>query len=638
MDPDDVGAYNWRSTTSSNRTVTTRTDSTECDDYWFVPPYADIRELQEQLKALETDSATHMVLNPDQERVEIWGPTACIQKAKQQLTYFASVYQDMAETKRKATKSKGWAKPERELTKAEKRKKERREKELFESQRYLNLPTEDLAFNHCIKWPKDQPIGRLLGSNLIVLNNLRTEFKCFIWLENADLIHVAGNDKNNVLSAMNRIKNYILMRTRPPIETVCHVLEKPSKLVEIELVPDPRVPYIDLPTQLAMPQIRSRKESNPNHFLRARLVAGYENLHDLDLQMAAIERGDTNSQIKAENGVNIMRNAAQAGALSQDDIYIQSMAYIENMTNQNITRIRRALETTLGQVQLLDREIQMRINIGRIRFLEYPSRSLYQVREMDISVLPDPRLITEFSPFLTDSTDLFRKLKARLSSLGQLSVIEPEAVWTLGVLKRGEPPNERPINVQTEMTFRDDGKVGLWNALVQTSTPLNIRVLSSEKKLSWTWSVTTRRRLELDKFSPEGKFVHQLSLDRSKGEDGKLVSADTSYVQLRHIRRSKKWLFVRDPWTIELTKDSFWTRERPAAPFQYLTLDTEPDQELYSVSMYRDSWTMRFSENPHLGVGQVSSWEPSDFVEGEESIIKTIEMVSNIRSMIEGLL
>ena len=53
--------------------------------------------------------------------------------------------------------------------------------------------------------------------------------------------------------------------------------------------------------------------------------------------------------------------------------------------------------------------------------------------------------------------------------------------------------------------------------------------------------------------------------------------------------------------------------------------------------MYRDSWKSRFSENPYLSLGQVPTWDPEDFFKGEESIEKTLEAVSEVRSLIEGL-
>jgi hypothetical protein len=58
-------------------------------------------------------------------------------------------------------------------------------------------------------------------------------------------------------------------------------------------------------------------------------------------------------------------------------------------------------------------------------------------------------------------------------------VIQPDIQWSLGVLKRMN--DDRNCDVRLEVTFRLDGNVSLWNALAQNATPMDIRVISSEK-------------------------------------------------------------------------------------------------------------------------------------------------------------
>ncbi|KAI1321609.1 hypothetical protein EDD11_003089 [Mortierella claussenii] len=641
MDPDDVGAQQWQNTANTQEETVQVAPLSECDDYWFIPPYVDSDSLMDQLETFGRDTATHMAHNHNEERIELWGPTSCIQKAKQALDHFAAFYHELSEKRQKGTRSRGWAKPDRELTPAEKKKKERKDRKQMESQKHLGVPTEELPFNHCIKWPKDLPIHRLLGGNLQLLDPLRTEFRCFIWLEHPDMFYIAGSNEESTFTAFNRIKTYMLKRIRPPVDTVCHVLEKPSKLVQIETVRAPRVPYIRLPFQMSKPLAQPYAANNPMMHMRAKPVAGYENLLELDLKMAAIELDNgpgtlLHSQSQNVNKATKLRNAAQTGAVSQNDDHIKSMEYIGSMTERNIGRIRQALEAALDQVQLLDGEIQMCIRFGHVGLLEYPKKALFDVQELDVTVIRDSRLKTEFGPFFTNSSERFAALIRKLGPADHTVPTKPTTLWSLGILKKDEYTNAA-LNVQLDVTFREDGKVALWNALAQKATPLSIRVISSERIFSWAWTISTGRRLEADKFSPEGKFVHRLSLDKSKGEDGKLVFANTEDVQLRHIRREKKWQFHRDPWIIELKEEAFWSPSDPSLPFQFLTLSAPPDEILYSVAMLRESWVVRFSENPHLGLGQVPYWNPSDFFEGDELISKTMESASEIRSLIEEL-
>ncbi|KAF8970268.1 hypothetical protein BGZ46_010533 [Entomortierella lignicola] len=429
---------------------------------------------------------------------------------------------------------------------------------------------------------------------------------------------IAGDDEYKTYTAMNRIKNYILKRLKQFSGTVLHVLEKPSKLVKIYINETPHAPYIDLPQQM----IDDPKDiKRGRKFFIAEELATYESLRDLDLQMAKVDIGASAEQeSKAEN---------TGGA---KDNYFQSMKYSDSMMELNTEKIRMSLENALGHVQLLECDIKMRIRFGQVALIDYPERPTWDIKELDSNVIPDTRLTSEFSPFFTDSSDKFSVLIRKLSNPEFQET--PEMLWTLGILKRTQFHDY--IEAQLEVSFRDDDdKVALWNALVEKTTPLDIRVISSERLFSWAWSISASKRLESDKFSPEGKFVHDMHLDR-KGRDARLVYATSQDVQLKHVKREKKWSFARDPWTIELTEEAFWKFQKPSKPYQKLTLGN-PDKTLYSVSIYRDSWNMRFYDNPHLGLGQLAGWKPSDFLEGEESIGKTLESISDLRDIIERL-
>ncbi|KAG0358840.1 hypothetical protein BGZ54_010253 [Gamsiella multidivaricata] len=606
MDPDDLSAQQWQNSFSANAEPEPQPQPSDCNDYWFIPTYADTKVLEERLETFAHDTGAHMTFNKKQERIELWGQTSCIQRAKSSLDQFAAFYQDLHETKQKMTKTRGWAKPDRELTAAEKRKKEREDRRRLESQRYLGRPTEECTYQHRLNWPKDLPAFRLLGGNLQLLDALRTECKSFIWMDQPEMVlYVYGNDYHSTFTAMTRIKNYILKRKRAPFDNVCHILEKPSKLVEMHMVNASPMPYLGVPLQHTVPAKQgaphSQGASNASVFIRAKEVAAFENLHEFDLSMASIEKGGEVKD-RAPPGA-VPQKAGEVAAVRRNDAYINSLKYTESMTERNIERIRNALEDSLNQVQLLDGEIKMRIRIGQISLQEYPRGSVWEIKEMDASVIRDPRLKTEFSPFFTKSSESFSALVKKLTPPHlQDHIVPPDVIWSLGVLKRAEDTNI-PINVQLDVTFREK-TVSLWNALVQKTTPLDIRVISSE---------------------------------RNKGDEPTLVFANTKDVQLRYIRREKKRVFVDDPWVIELVEEAFWTLQAPYMPYQAVTLSFPADQVLYSVSMYRDSWVNRFSENPHLSLGQVPTWDPEDFFKYDEAIDKTMDEVHRIRDKIETL-
>ncbi|KAG0329912.1 hypothetical protein BGZ99_010023 [Dissophora globulifera] len=581
MDPDDLSAQQWQTSMVVPTEPQNQAPSSECDDYWF--------------------------------------------KAEQQ---------------QKATRTKGWAKPERELTAAERKKKERKEKKVMESQRYLGRPPEQCAFEHRLRWPKDLPVFRLLGGTLHALDDLRAECKVYIWIEPSSMmIYVAGSEEHSAFTAMNRIKNYIMKRIRTPIDTVCHILEKPSKLIKVHMVKTPPTPYINLPPQITPPQ--ADIVANPAVFMRAKEVETFANLLTLDLSMATMEVTDSLDGHDKNPGTGKKQGIDGA---DRDDEYVASLKYMEGMAERNQKRICDVLQESLNQVQLLDGEIKMRIRFGQVRFLEYPRDTVWKIKDLDTTVIPDMRLKSEFSPFISRSSDKLVSLAEKLTPpelKGQ--TMQPEVLWTLGILKRVDA-SAAHINVQLDVTFRDDEKVSLWNALVQKNTPLDVRVVSPERPLCWAWTISTGKRLEADKFSPEGKFVYELRLEKRKDQESKLVFANTNDIQLRYVRREKKRQFLHDPWTIELIEEAFWTLKTPYKPYQSAVLAAAPDHVLYSVAvrvvdniMYRDSWVTRFCENPHLSIGQVPTWDPTDFFSGDESFSRTMEAIDNVRRMIEEL-
>ncbi|KAF8927101.1 hypothetical protein BGZ58_010629 [Dissophora ornata] len=590
MDPDDVDAQQWQ---NSSAIIVEPEDSPlplECDDYWFIPTYTETNVLEDQLETFSHSTATHMTYNREQEQAEL---------------------------KKKAKKTKGWAKPDRELTAAEEKKKKRKDLELMESRRYLGTPPGQCLFEHRLRCPSNFPVLRLLGGNLHVLDDLRTECKSFIWIEQPSMTFcIAGDGEHSTFTAVNRIKNFILKRTRAPIDTVCHVLEKPSKLVKIHMTKTPPVPYIASPPQIASSQ--SSTMINQAVFIRAKEVETFANLLTLDLKMATTEEADTS---RVQSTSDRAQEAQNDTTGARDDEYVSSLKYMDGMTDRNVDRIREALEETLNQVQLQDGDIKMRI----------------RVKNLDKNMIPDKRLKSDFSPFITRSSEKFVSLARKLTPPDNKDLLtQPEVLWSLGILKRVEATNAHII-IQLDVTFRDDEKVSLWNALVQKMTPLDLKVVSSERPFSWAWTITTGKRLEADKFSPEGKFVYELRLEKREGQDDRLVFSNTPVVQLKHIRRERKRLFIHDPWTIELIEEAFWTLSFAHKPYQSVALPAEPDHILYSVSMYRDSWTTRFCENPHLSLGAVPTWDPADFFTGEESIVRTMEAVNYLRDMVEDV-
>ncbi|KAF9903336.1 hypothetical protein EC991_003983 [Linnemannia zychae] len=611
IDHDDQEAQEWQNTYDPAAQNSATDEDGEYHDYWFIPPYIDIKVLIDSLGKISANTKARAEHNREKERIDLRGDLQNIQRAKQALDHIGQFYHGRAEKKQKATRTRGWARPERELTPAEKKKRDREAKRQMEQQKYLGEPTEDFPFTHCITWPKEVPIFRHLGGKLERLNDIRAEFRSFIWLDKAMNLYVAGEDDDTTMAAMGRIKNFLIKVLNRPPENVCHVLEKPSKLVQIHLVQSSPALYI-APNQgfQGMPGGESQHKSEIR-FLKAKEVGNYGNVRDVDLKMSSIDSGNRNSDSTSEANGGDLNTASKASP------FVRRMQYSEGMTRRNTERIQQELDGSLEAIQLMDYDIKMRIRFGQVALLNFPKQPVWEIVDLDTSVIPDSRLRSEFSPYFIKSSGTFATAERRLTPADNREQgNEPLEVWFLHILRKDDEAFE-PINVTLEVTFRPDGNAGLWNGLVQQTTPLDIRVISSEKRLSWAWTISAGKR-HSDQ-SLETKFVNGLRLTKE------------------HVRRERKKLIVRDEWTIEMTEESFWTMAVAFRPYEIIPLKDGPTQVLYSLSMYRDSWKSRFSENPYLTLGQVPAWEPEDFFKGEESIEKTLEAVSEVRSLLEGL-
>ncbi|GJJ68839.1 hypothetical protein EMPS_01185 [Entomortierella parvispora] len=618
MDSDDERALEWQSsppTTTETQQEHATTNQTQepapCDDCWFIPAYCPMDVIRGQLEHIGQNTSTHLALF--EERVNLWGSPECIVDAKNALRVAAEYYLEHHKGEVRAKRSKGWAKPERELTPTERKKKERAERREQESQKYLGQPTEILPFVFSFLWPKEMSVSFMLGGNLQALNGIRTEFESFIWMEKLreDVkIFVAGHNEGRSETAMNRILNFCMIQKRkmssdPPI---LHVLERPSKPVQICRVGESPIKYISLPPTLARPP----ENINPLMFLKARILGHYEDLSQIDAGL-----------ISSSDNPN----------LSSDEVKV--LEWIGKMTINNVSRIRRKILESLQIAQLLNRDYKMRLRIGLVGLRTYPHSDKWNVMEADTRIIQTSRLISEFNPYITSNKAVFERLLNRLQVSDPLQAMRPEAMWSFDILKRAQAVNQDPDQVELEVTFRPDGKVALWNALVDKVTPMDIRVVSSERRLSWNWVLVSGRRLPCEKFGLEGEFVHKLSLDP---RTDRLSYSNTDNIQLKRVRREQKTLFTCGSWIYELKSEYFWSLERLFRPCQIAVLEQTPDAQVYSISMYQESWAGRFSDNPHLGFGQPADWSPEDFVSGEEDLLSTLEAVSKLRAMVDEVI
>jgi hypothetical protein len=121
------------------------------------------------------------------------------------------------------------------------------------------------------------------------------------------------------------------------------------------------------------------------------------------------------------------------------------------------------------------------LRFGQVALLIFPKQTVWEIVDLDTIVIPDNRLRSEFSPYFIKSSGTFATAERRLTPADNKEQdTKPDEVWFLHILRKNDETSEL-INVILEVRFRPDGNVSLWNGLVQQTTPLDIRVICSEK-------------------------------------------------------------------------------------------------------------------------------------------------------------
>jgi hypothetical protein len=118
-----------------------------------------------------------------------------------------------------------------------------------------------------------------------------------------------------------------------PSENVCHILEKPSKLVQIHIVPNPPVPYISPNQGFQGTQSGIAQEETKIRFLKSKEVGDFGNVREVDLRMSAIDSSNRNGDAASSN------NGEHSDIAPGMSPYVRLMQYSERYPTPNATFI-----------------------------------------------------------------------------------------------------------------------------------------------------------------------------------------------------------------------------------------------------------------------------------------------------------
>ncbi|CAG8529523.1 18629_t:CDS:10 [Racocetra persica] len=564
------------------------------DEVWLIPANIDAKKILGEKKAnlqrIEASTNTHMNYNDSDAQIEMWGNRDELAEAiKQWNTLAQNILDDELRRTREARKAReeknksAWAKPEKELTEKQRRKLKRREERAAKEKEMAgpNFPRDRMPYNAHFVLPTNNeiPIEQILGDKEDVLNSIRMDTNCYMFYDPVlKLVKIAGNESDLVEEAAMRVKVlYLKSVARRSIPINLNDKSKRNGWVHHMIdIPDiPRQPY------------RVRIANMPDGFMPP---------HDVDTKTAiknfepVRDGGDPTTVVKENDP-------------KESSVDLETLQRIQL---ENVEGIKNALLQALGAIHLLDEEIKMRIRFGQICLTDYPKETLWPIDKLNAKVLKSPKLNSN----IATNNEQLKGLFEVVSQGDQQWEGSPFREYKIRAYMRPKSRGDPKLDCVFDVKFKNDNKIGLWNATMTERNVLNVNMACLDYDYSWNFSIRTAKRLNNDKFGPQGNFS-QIS------PNNKLIYTNTEDIVVTSVCEKLKWKFWwGDNYVIEITRYEHWNCDnkfQTIPPGVEIVLGREPSQNTF-FGVTRD-----FAENCNLSSGRVPEWHPIDFVEEEKS-------------------
>ncbi|CAG8739037.1 20331_t:CDS:10 [Cetraspora pellucida] len=540
------------------------------DEVWLIPANIDAKKILGEKKAnlqrIEASTNTHMNYNENDAQIEMWGNRDELNEAlKQWNTLAQNILDEELRRTREAKKNReernksAWAKPEKELTEKQRRKQKRRQ-ERAEKEKEMAGPNYD---------------------------NNKLPYKAHFVLPTNNEIPI-----DQILGKQEDVLNSIRMDTNchigyDPILKLVKIAGNESNLVE-EATMRVKVLYLKSVASRSIP-INLNDKSKRNGWVHHMIDIPDIPQQPYRVRIANIPNwymlphdAETQTAIKIFEPVK----DGDPAILGKENDSKESPVDLETLQRiqlENVEGIKNALLQALGAIHLLDEEIKMRISIAT---------NNEQLKGL-FEVVSQGDQQWEGSPFREYKIRAFRRPKSR---------------------------GESKLDCVFDVKFKNDNKIGLWNATMNERNVLNINMACLDYDYSWNFSIRTAKRLSNDKFSPQGDFVYKLRLS----QNNKLIYTNTEDIVVTSVCEKLKWKFWwGENYVVEITRYEHWncdSKFQSISPGVEIVLGREPSEKtFFGVTFYKDSWERDFAENCNLSSGRVPEWHPIDFVEEEKS-------------------
>ncbi|KAG1470753.1 hypothetical protein G6F56_002500 [Rhizopus delemar] len=599
---------NVASSAISETTAKNATPSGSPDDYWVLPPHCTPLQIlgPKRFRTGEIARATgvYLTYNEDLHQISLWGDQIAIDKAKRQLNLIAVRLSEEDPTPTRTTKK--WSRPERELTEKEKRREEKRQQRILEDKKYLGEPTEKQAYYSVYYVPEGNvSITNLVGLNDCYLNEIRVDCKTYIEFDPPSrTFRMSSGEQENVKMAASRLRNWHLRIGRNPEPSLARLMQQPSGKVMLK--------YRKLPSDFVIYQYVS---PDTEEVLREK-----QRIFDI------ISTGRMNH-------LNLIQFP------DDDRVREDELSEIEKtLDERNEKIVRDLLSTGLESLRLKDWDIRMKIRYGTICLVDFPKKDNENltIEEVSENMFKKSRFKSALAPCISKTRTNLESLFDYLANNGQEFSDNPRTSFDITadqypVSIPAEDRRKKEMRMRGDMwrtrmkvAFTDRGERGLWSTVTHCNDLVDISSFNCEGPYSWDLKLQYARSFPHDDITaPHEKFSYNLRLSSS----GRLIMVPVIDYHPETVTQKTEWRYFWNGFIVEIVQEELWDLIRIKRDDKELPLDfsdIEPHRVLFKVSMYKEAWIDRLSQNLRLKVGEAPNWTIRDFLGTQEENVRNI--------------
>ncbi|KAI8089641.1 uncharacterized protein BX664DRAFT_333541 [Halteromyces radiatus] len=618
--------------------------SRQPDDCWMLPSTStevDILGPQnKQLEIIQKKTEAYLVFNRAKHQVDIWGDHVSIPLARQYLDHLGDQHH---EKKQPTRKTKKWGKPERQLTEKEQRREEKRQQRQMEERSYQGLPAGPQPYIAFFPLPDNNlPLEKFVGEKESFLNKLRASGKSHIWYEESmNAFKVAGQDQDLVQETATRLRQWYLKQCRRLMPAELRLLYQPTKNIGAR--------FIKLPASFTPCELYLRQTEFDSYRMLDPLVTGAikDTLHKktnalVNRPKESLDLIQLGNEENYEGSIEDNDEYQTTGGDGDSSVVSKSLL---DLNERNAKLISVKLDEGLESLRLLDWDISLDVIFGQIYLVSYPKKTdmyVFSAEELADKYFPHDKFESKLAPCIGTSHEHVKGLLEYLSRHGEEYADSPRTSFTVEAIQmptlpeapkegfsrgdRATAPDSGTIKPGLSWRtmvkvngFTKDGYVRLWDCVTDYKSLVKISCANLEGEYSWETRLKYARRLPSELNTPHGQFVDKMRLTNTNRLSMMMVPGYQPHI----IKQITTWVYGWGSYVVEVEKEEMWDMANmddihtSKLTTSGLPLDLSkftPHRVNYHISMYKERWRNRFSDNLNLDIGEAPSWTPRHFL------------------------